>query len=53
MRNVRGINPAGTITGARSGLCLDVTGASTVDTALARPWTCNGGGDQRWTTGWP
>ena len=36
-------NTNGTITGVQSGLCLDVTGASTADGALAELWTCNGG----------
>ena len=42
-------NSNGTITGAQSGLCLDVTGASTADGALVELWTCNGGSNQQWT----
>lgn len=42
-------NSDGSITGVQSGLCLDVTGASTADGALAELWTCNGGANQRWS----
>ena len=45
------INANGTITGVQSGLCLDVTGASTANGALAELWTCNGGSNQQWTGG--
>jgi hypothetical protein len=31
------------------GLCLDVTGASTANGALADLWTCNGQSNQQWT----
>ena len=37
------VNANGTITGVQSGLCLDVTGASTANGALVALWTCNGG----------
>ena len=37
------VNSNGTITGVQSGLCLDVTGASTANGALVELWTCNGG----------
>jgi hypothetical protein len=36
-----------TITGAQSGLRLDVTGASTANGALVELWSRNGGGNQR------
>ena len=42
------INADGTIVGVQSGLCLDVTGASTANGTLIEIWTCNGGGNQRW-----
>ncbi|MFG1810835.1 RICIN domain-containing protein [Streptomyces sp. NPDC049040] len=45
----RRVNSDGTIAGVRSGLCLDVTGASTADGALVELWTRNGGADQRWS----
>ncbi|MBS2966867.1 RICIN domain-containing protein, partial [Actinocrinis puniceicyclus] len=41
----------GTVTGVQSGLCLDVTGASTANGALVELWTCNGGSNQQWTLG--
>ncbi len=31
--------------------CLDVTGASTANGALAELWTCNGQSNQQWTLG--
>jgi hypothetical protein len=34
-----------------SGLCLDVTGASTVTVALIELRTCNGQSNQQWTLG--
>jgi alpha-galactosidase len=43
--------PDGTITGVQSGLCLDVTGASTSNGALVELWTCNGQSNQQWTLG--
>ena len=43
------LNSNGTITGVQSGLCLDVTGASTADGTPAELWTCNGGSNQQWT----
>ena len=45
------VNANGTITGVQSGLCLDVTGASTADGALVELWTCNGGSNQQWALG--
>jgi hypothetical protein len=39
----------GTITGVQSGLCLEITGNSIADGALAELWTCNGGSNQHWT----
>ena len=37
---------AGTLTDRRSGLCLDVDGASADDGAEVQLWTCTGGGNQ-------
>ena len=45
------LNASGTITGVQSGLCLDVTGASTANGALAELWTCNGQSNQQWSLG--
>ena len=45
----RNVNSNGTITGAQSGLCLDMTGASTANGALVELWSCNGGSNQQWT----
>jgi hypothetical protein len=45
------LNSDGTITSVQSGLCLDVTGASTANGALVELWTCNGGGNQQWKLG--
>jgi hypothetical protein len=39
------------VTGVQSGLCLDVTGASTAEGAPVELWTCNGGSNQQWTLG--
>ncbi|HJP76235.1 MAG TPA: non-reducing end alpha-L-arabinofuranosidase family hydrolase [Pseudonocardiaceae bacterium] len=41
------VNSNGTIT--QSGMCLDVTGASTANGALVELWTCNGHSNQQWT----
>ncbi|MER6127395.1 RICIN domain-containing protein [Streptomyces sp. NPDC001795] len=35
----------------QSGLCLDVTGASTASGALIDPWTGNGGSNGQWKLG--
>ena len=45
------VNSNGTITGVQSGLCLDLTGASTSNGALIDLWTCNGGSNQQWRAG--
>jgi hypothetical protein len=45
------ISLRGTVTGVQSGLCLDVSAASTANGALAQLWTCNGGSNQQWTLG--
>ena len=45
------LNTNGTVTGTQSGLCLDVTGASTANSALVELWTCNNGTNQQWTLG--
>jgi hypothetical protein len=45
------LNSDGSVTGVQSGLCLDVTGASTANGGLIELWTCNGGANQRWTFG--
>lgn len=42
-------NSNGTITGVQSAPCLDVTGASTANGALAKLWACNGQTSQQWT----
>jgi hypothetical protein len=43
------VNGNGTITGVHSGLCLDVSGASTANGALVQLWTCHGGSNQQWS----
>jgi hypothetical protein len=45
------VNDDGTVTGVQSGLCLDVSGASTANGAKVQLWTCNNGGNQQWTLG--
>ena len=45
------VNANGTITGAQSGLCLDVNGGSTANGALAQLWACNSGSNQQWRLG--
>jgi O-glycosyl hydrolase len=40
---------ATTLVGAQSGKCLDVTNASTANSARVGIWTCNGGSNQQWT----
>ena len=45
------VNADGTITGAQSGLCLDVSGATNPNGSILELWTCNGGANQRWTLG--
>ena len=47
-RQQRNVN-SGTITGAASGRCLDVTGASAANGAPVELWSCNGGSNQQWT----
>jgi hypothetical protein len=37
-----------TLKALNSGLCVDVTGASTADGALVEQWNCNGGTNQQW-----
>ena len=39
----------GTIVGQQSGLCLDVTGASTTEGTPLEIWTCNGQANQQWS----
>ncbi len=51
MEAVTIINSNGTITGVQSGLCLDVTGATTADGTPVELWTCNGQTNQQWTLG--
>ncbi|AQZ61851.1 Endo-1,4-beta-xylanase A precursor [[Actinomadura] parvosata subsp. kistnae] len=41
--------PTGTIKGAGSGRCLDVTGAAATNGAQAQIWDCNGQPSQQWT----
>ena len=43
------LNADGSITGVQSGLCLDVTNASTTNGTLAQLWTCSGRSNQQWT----
>ncbi|WP_145926680.1 ricin-type beta-trefoil lectin domain protein [Amycolatopsis orientalis] len=38
----------GSVAGAQSGLCLDVTGAATANGAKVVLWTCHGGANQQW-----
>ncbi len=42
-------NSNGTISGAASGLCLDVNGAATANGTTVILWTCTGAANQRWT----
>ncbi|MFC7483677.1 ricin-type beta-trefoil lectin domain protein [Luedemannella flava] len=42
------LNSNGTISSVSSGLCLDVSGASTANGATVILWTCTGAGNQRW-----
>lgn len=42
------IDAAGTLTGAASGLCLDVTGNATTNGTPIDLWTCGNAGNQRW-----
>jgi poly(3-hydroxybutyrate) depolymerase len=42
--------PAGTIVGAGSGRCLDVTGSSQSGGTQVQLWDCNGAANQQWTT---
>jgi poly(hydroxyalkanoate) depolymerase family esterase len=44
-------NTNGSITGVQSGLCLDISGASTANGAKVQLWTCHGGANQQWTLG--
>ena len=41
--------PNGTIVGAGSGKCVDVTASGTANGTLVQLWTCNGTGAQRWS----
>jgi len=47
------LDPDGTVTGAQSGLCLDVTGgdqpSGNVNGTALELWTCNGGANQQWS----
>lgn len=38
------------VVGRQSGLCLDVTGASTASGAFVETWSCNNQGNQAWRT---
>ena len=44
-------NANGTVTGAQSGICLDVNGGATANGSKAILWTCHGGANQQWTFG--
>ncbi|MEU7753934.1 alpha-galactosidase [Micromonospora sp. NPDC049101] len=43
------INANGTISGAQSGLCLDVNGNGTANGTTVILWNCTGAANQRWT----
>ncbi|MFF0256799.1 glycoside hydrolase family 27 protein [Micromonospora zamorensis] len=43
------INANGTISGAQSGLCLDVNNNGTANGTTVLLWTCTGAANQRWT----
>ncbi|MGC5307430.1 glycoside hydrolase family 27 protein [Micromonospora zamorensis] len=43
------INANGTISGAQSGLCLDVNNNATANGTTVLLWTCTGAANQRWT----
>jgi hypothetical protein len=43
------VNADGTITNARSGLCLDASGAGTANGTKVILWTCTHGTNQQWT----
>ncbi|HEX7306663.1 arabinofuranosidase catalytic domain-containing protein [Lentzea sp.] len=45
------VNANGTVTGAQSGLCLDVNGAATANGTKVVLWTCHGAANQQWTFG--
>ncbi|HUQ59579.1 arabinofuranosidase catalytic domain-containing protein [Lentzea sp.] len=45
------VNANGTVTGAQSGLCLDVNGAAAANGTKVVLWTCHGGANQQWTFG--
>ncbi|MFI6377171.1 ricin-type beta-trefoil lectin domain protein [Streptomyces sp. NPDC050546] len=45
------VNANGTITSARSGLCLDAYNAGAANGTQVVLWNCNGGANQRWTVG--
>lgn len=49
------MNSDGTVVGVESGLCLEAAGAGTANGTAVQLWTCNGGGNQKWTglTGTP
>ncbi|MFM9442326.1 ricin-type beta-trefoil lectin domain protein [Streptomyces acidiscabies] len=42
------VNTDGTVTNARTGLCLDVSGAGTAGGTAVIVWTCHNGANQRW-----
>jgi len=43
------VNADGTISGAQSGLCLDVNGNATANGTAVILWTCTAAANQRWT----
>jgi non-reducing end alpha-L-arabinofuranosidase len=45
------VNANGTITSVQSGLCLDVSAASTANGAKVQLWSCTGAGNQQWRLG--
>lgn len=48
---VRRPNPDGSVTGVRSGVCLDAPGTATANGTLPQPSTCDGGSNQQRTRG--
>ncbi|WP_333492208.1 RICIN domain-containing protein [Streptomyces camelliae] len=47
----RDLDANGTVTSARSGLCLDLTGAATADGSPVQLLSCNGRSNQQWMFG--
>ena len=45
------LNSNGSVTGVQSGLCLEVVGGSTADSAPVDLGSCNGQSNQHWSLG--